>query len=109
MSSAGSYSVVIRSFLNKVVAAKEFGYHLHAVSIESWHAHWVVTHDRDGVATMVGRLKTRMRQALDRGRIWTSGYETRFCFDRKELDARIDYVQRHAGHRPMKHESAPTR
>ena len=92
-----------------VVAANEFGYHLHAVSIESWHAHWVVTHGRDGVATMVGRLKTRMRQALDRGRIWTSGYDKRFCFDRKALAARIDYVQRHAGHRPMKHESAPTR
>ena len=91
-----------------VVAAKEFSYHLHAVSIESWHAHWVIAHDRDGVATMVGRLKTRMRQVLDRGRIWTSGYDKRFCFDRKDLDARIDYVQRHAGHRPIKRESAPT-
>jgi len=58
---------------------------------------------------MVGRLKTRMRQALNCGRIWTSGYDKRFCFDENELNTRIDYVQRHAGRRPLKHESLPTR
>ncbi len=96
-------------FMALVSATKEFGYHLHAVSIESWHAHWIVTHGGDGVATMAGRLKTRMRQALDCGRIWTSGYGKRFCFDENALNARIDYVQRHAGNRPLNHESSPAR
>ena len=57
-----------------VAAADEFSYRLTDVAIESWHLHWIITHGNDPVETMVGRLKTRMRQTLARGRIWTDGY-----------------------------------
>jgi hypothetical protein len=80
-------------------AADEFGYALLAASIESWHAHWLIDHGRDAVARMAGRLKTRMRQALARGRIWTTGYDARYCFDPDALARRRAYIQRHRGAR----------
>ena len=89
-----------------VSASKEYDYHLHAVSIESWHAHWVITHSEDTVPTMTGRLKTRMRQALDRGRIWTASYDKRYCFTQKQVHARIKYVCLHEGNRTIAHASA---
>ena len=44
-------------------ACDEFGYRLTDASVESWHLHWIVEHGFDPVATMVGRLKNRIRQA----------------------------------------------
>jgi hypothetical protein len=55
-------------------ACREFGYELTDASIESWHLHWMCNHGFDTVATMAGRLKNRLRQALNIGRIWTAGY-----------------------------------
>jgi len=82
-------------------AARESEYALFAVSIESWHAHWLIDHAFDGVEVMVGRLKTRMRQALDRGRLWTTGYNARYCFDEDAVEARRNYICRHEGSRAV--------
>jgi hypothetical protein len=82
-------------------AANEFQYALLEISIESWHAHWLIDHGFDDVEKMAGRLKTRMRQAIGRGRIWTEGYDARFCFDQDVVDARRDYIRRHRGWRPL--------
>lgn len=87
-------------------AADEFHYTLMAVTIESWHAHWLIDHAFDEVSVMVGRLKTRMRQALNRGRVWTEGYDSRYCFDHDVLDRRRDYIRRHRGWRGLPHELA---
>ena len=84
-----------------IEAGNEFGYELHAVSIESWHAHVLVSHGSDKVATVAGRLKTRMRQAVDRGRVWTTGYDRRYCFTEADVAARSNYIQRHNGYRPI--------
>ena len=78
-------------------AAIEFGYELTDVSIESWHLHWLVTHGYDSVATMVGRLKNRMRQAVDIGRVWTAGYYDSMCFNAVAVERRRRYIGRHAG------------
>jgi hypothetical protein len=78
-------------------AADEFGYRLTDVSIESWHLHWIVEHGFDAVPTMVGRLKNRMRQALNVGRIWTEGYYDSRLFDAGALQSRRLYVGRHEG------------
>lgn len=82
-------------------ASNEFDYQLHAASIESWHVHWVITHIQDTVQVMTGRLKNRMRQALNRGRIWTAGYDKRYCFNQAQVDSRIEYIRRHEGYRPL--------
>lgn len=84
-----------------VAATKEYDYRLFAVSIERWHIHWLADHGFDPVETMVGRLKNRMRKALNRGRIWTEGYDKRFCFDSESVLRRFDYIRRHQGYRPI--------
>jgi REP element-mobilizing transposase RayT len=78
-------------------AADEFQYELTDASVESWHLHWMCHHGFDPVATMVGRLKNRMRQALNVGRIWTEGYYDSKCFEYELVEVRRRYIARHAG------------
>ncbi len=78
-------------------AAEEFSYQLVDLSIESWHLHWVFGHGIDSVPTMVGRLKNRMRQALNCGRVWTEGYCHRCLYSLHDVAAARLYVARHAG------------
>jgi hypothetical protein len=90
-----------RAFDALLAAAHEFAYQLFAVTLESWHAHILLDHRADPVATAAGRLKTRIRQALDRGRLWTTGYDKRYCFTDAQIHARTQYIHRHPGHRPL--------
>ena len=90
-----------RAFDALCEAAIEYTYALFAVSIESWHAHWLIDHSFDSVETMVGRLKTRMRQAVNIGRLWTRGFDARYCFDRDSVVRRKRYIERHAGWRSL--------
>jgi hypothetical protein len=78
-------------------ACEEFGYVLTDASVESWHLHWIVDHGFDPVDDMVGRLKTRMRQALYRGRVWTEGYCHRCMETHSDIAVARRYVRRHAG------------
>jgi hypothetical protein len=83
-----------------VDGSSEFGYRLSDVAVEAWHLHWMIWHN-DSVDVMIGRLKTRMRQSLDRGRIWTEGYSSRHLMsDDAILDAR-QYIARHRGCRML--------
>jgi len=82
-----------------VSACDEFDYTLTDLSIESWYAHWIVAHGFDAVKTMVGRLKTRMRQAIQRGRIWTKGYCHRCLETEEEVAIASRYIARHDGAR----------
>ncbi len=78
-------------------AADEFGYVMTDLSIESWHLHWIVDHGYDTVPAMVGRLKTRMRQIVSRGRVWTEGYCHRCLHDKHEIQVARQYIARHKG------------
>jgi REP element-mobilizing transposase RayT len=78
-------------------ACVEFHYELTDASVESWHLHWMCHHGFDSVATMVGRLKNRMRQALNIGRIWTEGYFDSLCFETELVQIRSRYIARHTG------------
>ncbi|MEO0587551.1 MAG: hypothetical protein AAF078_07920, partial [Planctomycetota bacterium] len=60
-----------------------------------------LSHGRDGVAKVVGRLKNRMRQAIGRGQVWTKGYDKRYCCTNAEVRARRAYIERHQGFRPL--------
>lgn len=77
-------------------AAAEFGYHLSDASIDTWHLHIIVAHP-DNVAELVGRLKTRMRQALTRGRLWTEGYCHRPLTMERDVQAARRYIADHPG------------
>ena len=84
-------------FESLVAACGEFGYRLSDVAVESWHLHWIVGHGDDAIETMVGRLKTRMRQVLARGRIWTEGYCGEPLFDCPAIEQAQEYIARHEG------------
>jgi hypothetical protein len=86
-----------RLFDALVAACDEFKYRLSDVTIESWHVHLVLFHGEDKIATVMGRLKTRMRQALARGRIWTEGYCAEPLFDDVAIAEVQEYVARHLG------------
>jgi PAS domain-containing protein len=86
-----------RDLLSAFLAAcDEFGYRPFDLSIESWHMHWIVRHD-NAARSMIARLKNRMRQRLNRGRIWTEGYWQRALKTDDELLVARDYIRRHAG------------
>lgn len=98
MLSATEQSVVADAIIR---ATGEFSYRLLALSVESWHLHVLVDHGFDPVETMVGRLKTRARQAVNRGRIWTEKYDKRFCYSVDTVRARTAYINRHRGARDL--------
>jgi REP element-mobilizing transposase RayT len=90
-----------RLFDALVAACDEFGYRLSDVTIESWHLHFILWHGEDAIETVMGRLKTRMRQALARGRIWTEGYCGEPLFDDAAIEQVQEYIARHDGCRMM--------
>ena len=90
-----------RLFESLVTACNEFAYRLSDVAVESWHLHWIVAHGDDAIEMVMGRLKTRMRQALARGRIWTEGYCAEPLFDEPAIEDAQQYIGRHAGCRMM--------
>jgi hypothetical protein len=80
-----------------VDACNEFDYRLSDVTVESWHLHWIVWYGDDAIETMAGRLKTRMRQKLARGRIWTEGYCGEPLYDDAAIMQAQEYIANHAG------------
>ena len=86
-----------RLFGALVAACAEFGYRVSDVTIESWHLHWIIWHGDDAIETVMGRLKTRMRQALGRGRIWTEGYCAEPLFDDVAIQQAQEYIAQHDG------------
>ena len=90
-------------------ACNEFGYQVTDLAIESWHIHWIIEHGYDPVHTMIGRMKTRMRQKLNRGRIWTSGYCHRCLYQPAEVERARRYIAQHAGCRMIDGKPWPRR
>ena len=72
---------------------------IYALAVCSKHVHMVVNYIGGGIEKKVGRYKNSARVALNscgyNGRIWTKGFNKRYCFDEKALKQMIDYVQRH--------------
>jgi hypothetical protein len=78
-------------------ACDEFGYKLSDAAVEAWHLHWILFHGDDAIERVVGRLKTRMRQRLARGKIWTEGYCSEPLFDNNAVEQAQQYIALHAG------------
>jgi hypothetical protein len=72
---------------------------IYAISVEATHVHVVVGQTGEPIDKMVAYYKTAARLALQEkghtGRLWTRGYDKRFCFDDASLTARIEYVKSH--------------
>jgi len=72
---------------------------IYALSIQSNHVHIVAEYTRQPISKIVAYYKKSARLALKaaghNGKLWTKGYDKRFCFDRTALEQRIKYVQDH--------------
>ena len=79
--------------------ARKMGQQVFAIAVCSNHIHIVVGYSGDGIETSVKHYKNSSMVALRKdglvGRVWTRGYDKRFCFDEKSLKNRIDYVEKH--------------
>ena len=89
-----------------VDASKEFDYRLSDAVVESTHVHRIIAHG-DEMDVMVGRLKNRMRQRLNRRRIWTAGYCAFELRNLKALQQAREYLSRHAGSRMIAGQIVP--
>jgi len=79
--------------------AGRLGQEIHAMTISTTHVHIVVNVIDEPIETAVARYKRAATKALRAkgitGKVWTRGYDKRYCFDEKSLCARVDYVKGH--------------
>jgi len=79
--------------------AKEINQKVYAIVVCSNHVHIVVESIGKRCGYSIGRFKktatTELRKyGLDK-KIWTKGFDKRYCYNQQELDNKIQYVQRH--------------
>ena len=76
--------------------AKRIGQEILAISVFSNHVHVVVGSTNESIENTVSRYKNIATCALKKaglaGKIWTRGFNKRFCFNREELEQKISYV-----------------
>ena len=78
--------------------AERIGETILALSVWNRHVHIVIKEGGRPIDKVVNRFKTAAYYALrERGfrrKVWTRGYDKRFCFDERALKNRIGYVER---------------
>ena len=88
------HQVVLEAILKEVAAR---GQKIYAISVQSTHVHIVLEDTAEPIDKIVAYYKTAARLALKnlghQGRVWTKGYDKRFCFDEGNLNRRIRYVE----------------
>jgi REP element-mobilizing transposase RayT len=82
-----------------IEAAKRFEQKILAIAMYSNHVHIVCEYVDVPISVIAGHYKNAGRVALQKngfeGKVWTSGFDRRFCFSEKELRARVNYVNKH--------------
>ncbi len=82
-----------------VEAARRFKQKILAIAVCSNHVHIVCEYVEVSIGVLVGYYKNAGRKALKKcgfeGKVWTRGFDKRFCFSEKDLKARVDYVNKH--------------
>ena len=82
-----------------IEAAKRFNQKILAVAVYSNHVHIVCEYVDVPINVIVSYYKNAGRVALKEcgfeGRVWTKGYDKRFCFSEKDLRTKVDYVNKH--------------
>ncbi len=80
-------------------AAKRYKQKILAIAVCSNHLHIVCEYVEVPIGVLAGYYKYAGRTALQKsghnGKVWTRGYDKRFCFDKEELAAKVKYVQKH--------------
>ncbi len=80
-------------------ASQRFGQKILAIAVCSNHVHIAAEYVDVPIEVIVGYYKNAGRIALKQcgilGKVWTRGYDKRFCFSEKDLRARVEYVNKH--------------
>jgi REP element-mobilizing transposase RayT len=79
--------------------AEEIGQKVYATAVCSNHVHIVVESIGKTCGYSVGRFKKAATKTL-RGygfesKVWTKGFDKRYCYNQEELEKKIEYVRRH--------------
>jgi REP element-mobilizing transposase RayT len=86
---------VVRKAIMKEAVSQ--GHHIYALSVQPTHVHVVIAYTPESISTTVAYYKKAGRLALKckgyTGKLWTRGYDKRFCFDEESLKHRIEYVE----------------
>ncbi len=85
---------LVRQAIAKEAASQE--QHIYALAVRPTHVHIVSQYIPQPISKIVAYYKKAARFALKaaghNGRLWTKGYDKRFCFDNESLERRIKYV-----------------
>ncbi|MFA5251595.1 MAG: transposase [Phycisphaerae bacterium] len=90
-----------RKIVEKAIIEKSIGLNqkIHVIAVRRNHVHLVTDCNFISAASAVSHYKNTARLALKRngflGRLWTTGYSVRYCFDENQLKNVIEYVNRH--------------
>jgi REP element-mobilizing transposase RayT len=79
--------------------AIQFGQRIYALAVRAKHVHLVAEYIPRPIGIVVQRYKSCAVRALRKdgiqGRVWTTGFNKRYCFDADTLQQKIDYVNDH--------------
>ena len=79
--------------------AKQIQQKIYALSVSSTHVHVLAEYIPMPIGLVVrhykGAAQTALRKTGLSSRIWTKGFDKRYCFDEQTLKKRIDYVKSH--------------
>lgn len=79
-----------------IAEAHKIGHTIEAVAVCSNHVHIAARPCKETIERIVSRYKNISRMALNRKeKIWTKGFDKRFCFSEQDLRQRIEYVEQH--------------
>lgn len=88
--------MVREAILNK---AETLGQKIYSMAVCSNHVNIVAQRISESIEMVVSHYKNAARLALRAngfvGKVWTRGFDKRFCFNRQQLKSRIEYVQAH--------------
>ena len=88
--------IVANAILRK---AGQLNQKVYALAVTSKHVHIVAGYIHKPIGQVVSHYKNAAQSALRKGdlcgRIWTKGFDKRFCFDEHSLRNRINYVESH--------------
>ena len=78
---------------------KRIGQKILALAVCSNHIHLVAGKGNESIENSVSRYKNVSSSALKKAgltkRIWTRGFDKRFCFNNEHLEQKIKYVRHH--------------
>ena len=79
--------------------AKRINQHVYALTVQNNHVHLILKKTKDSIESAAHRYKRTATHILRgeglKGKVWTKGYDKRYCFNQDDLNARIEYVINH--------------